>query len=121
MSNKFALGIVANPYPTVGVVYLDDDGQVRRERRIAGPYKFNSRGEAIGNRKNTYLAATIYNPHQPGGCDEVRYATILDATPRSWEEATTIALACEPGNHLRHRDEEELRGILATAIQTVLA
>ena len=118
---KFALGIVANPYPTIGLVYLDEHGSPRKEKRFGGPYKFDARGNAISTAKNAHFVATIYNPHQPAGVNEVPHVTILDATPRSWDEAIKIALACPPGNHLEYRSEHDLRSLIAMAIQTVLA
>lgn len=95
---KWGLGLVANPYATVCLVEIDENGQPvwRQIRAWTGKWDANSNPIYRGTRK----VVTTYDVHQPGGMYDAGSVQMIDNIPRDFEEACEIADKCEPGNHV---------------------
>lgn len=115
---KYGLAIVTNPYATVCLIVVDGEGRpvLRRQGVFSG--RWDRRDNPIFN--GTALFAETYDPHSVGGTYDTDRYTMVDATPRGWEEAVRLAMACPRGTHCDPSiTADQARGLVAAALATV--
>jgi hypothetical protein len=90
--SRWGLALVAG---TVCLVELAADGSPawRTIKRWSGDW--DEFEEPIYEGSDRFVAT--YNIHQGGGCNDVSSITMVDTTPRTWDEACAIATMCMPG------------------------
>jgi hypothetical protein len=113
----YALGIVANPYSTICLVTLGDDGKPEQTRLKAWTGKWDDNGRPV--YRGHKICASTYNVHQSGGFFSplLTEVAIVDETPRSFEDACAIASKCPPGNHIdrQHMTVEQAKSHIEQA------
>lgn len=116
---NFALGIVTNPYATVCLIALNDDGKIAWRTVKAWTGGWNKDGEPV--YKGTKKVVDTINPHESAGMFSASSVGILDATPRSFAEAMQIAGQCPRGNHIEYLTNDKAKAAIESAIQEITA
>ncbi|SRR6266403_381814 len=98
MSRKYGLAFVGNPYRTVCLVPVGDDGKPVLNRHKKWTGKWDAKGEPV--YRGTVMQADTYNPHSSGGSYSTGNFSMIDSTPRDWDDAQRHAMRCPPGNHI---------------------
>lgn len=98
-TNHYVLGIVQNPYPVVSLICADSAGNPAWQKMQSRTYA--DRTDIPSKKRKP--AKTLVETIDPRGISGHYYAAsveVVDATPRTYDEAIAVALRFTPGNHI---------------------
>lgn len=98
---KYVLGIVQNPLPVICLIYADDSGKPAWKKVNYTAFADGTPIPAKLQKPAKRLVETI-DPRGAAGHYHATRAEVVDATPRTYDDAMALALKFAPGDYIKN-------------------